>query len=144
MECVDREPSQEQARPRLQKKLNRLRRMRHSLELELLRLLPGEALVRAKVAVFGSLEVDGLSEVELLDNDTGPQVKVVTDDLDKLIRRLLRGAVGVDVDGKRFGNADRVGQLDERAASKTRSHNRLCNPAADIGGGSVDLGEILA
>lgn len=58
------------------------------LELQGLGLLPAEALVGAEVAVLGRLEVDGLGQVELLDNDTGSQVKVVTDDLDQLVRRL--------------------------------------------------------
>jgi hypothetical protein len=38
-----------------------------------------------EVAVLGRLEVDGVRKVELLDNDTRSQVKVVLDDLHKLI-----------------------------------------------------------
>lgn len=60
------------------------------------------------MAVLGSLEVDGASQVQLTDNDTGTEVKVVTDDLDKLIRGLLRGAVGVDVDGEGLSNTNGV------------------------------------
>ncbi len=39
------------------------------LELELLGLLPGEVLV-GEVTVLSGLEVDGVDEVELLDDDT--------------------------------------------------------------------------
>lgn len=39
------------------------------LELDDLRLLPGEVLV-GEVTVLGSFPVDGLREVQLLDNDT--------------------------------------------------------------------------
>lgn len=61
----------------------------NGLELELLGLLPAEALVGTEVTVLGSLEVDGLVQVELPDNDTRSEVKVVPDDLDKLLGGLL-------------------------------------------------------
>ena len=51
------------------------------LELELLGLLPGEFLV-GEVTVLSGLEVDGVDEVKLLDNDTGAEVEVVLDNLD--------------------------------------------------------------
>lgn len=114
------------------------------LKLEGLGLLPGEALVGAKVAVLGRLEVDGLGEVELLDNDTGAEVKVVADDLDKLIRVLLRGAVRVDVDRQRLRDTDGVRELDEGAAGEAGGDERLGDPAADVGSRAVDLGEVLA
>jgi len=63
------------------------------------------------VAVLRRLEVDRLSQIQLLDNDTGTQVEVVTDDLDQLSRSLLRSAVMVDVDGEGLGNTDGVRQL---------------------------------
>jgi len=51
------------------------------LELELLGLLPGEVLV-GEVAVLSGLEVDGVDEVKLLDDDTGAEVEVVLDNLE--------------------------------------------------------------
>lgn len=96
------------------------------------------------MTVLGGLEVDGLGQVKLLDDDTGPQVKVVTDDLDKLIGALGGGAVGVDVDGQRLGNTNGVGQLNESTASEAGSDQRLGDPSTDVGGRSVDLGEILS
>lgn len=57
------------------------------LELEGLWLLPWEALV-GEVTVLGGLVVDGLGKVEVLDNDTRTKVKVVTDDLNQLVRGL--------------------------------------------------------
>jgi hypothetical protein len=59
-----------------------------SLELKLLRLLPGEVLV-GEVPVLSGLVVDGLGEIELLDNDTRSHIKVVADDLDELVRGLV-------------------------------------------------------
>lgn len=114
------------------------------LELEGLGLLPGEGLVGAEVTVLGGLAVDGAGEVELLDDDTGAQVEVLVDDLDELVRGLVRGAVGVDVDGEGLGNADGVGELDESTAGEAGGDEGLGDPAADVGGGTVDLGEVLA
>lgn len=121
-----------------------MRQLCLGLELEGLGLLPGEALVGAKVAVLGRLEVDGLGEVELLDNDTGAEVEVGADDLDELIRVLLRGAVGVDVDRQGLRNTDGVRELDEATAGEAGGDERLGDPAADVGSRSVDLGEVLA
>ncbi len=96
------------------------------------------------MTVLGSLEVDGLGEVKLLDDDTGAQVEVVADDLDELIRGLGGGAVGVDVDREGLRDTDGVGELDESAAGEAGGNKGLGDPAADVGGGSVDLGEVLA
>lgn len=96
------------------------------------------------MAVLGGLKVDGLGEIQLLDNDTGAEVEVVTDDLDKLIRVLLRGAVGVDVDREGLSDTDGVRELDEGAAGEAGGDEGLGDPAADVGGGAIDLGEILA
>jgi len=96
------------------------------------------------MAVLGSLEVDRLGKIELLDNNAGAEVEVVADDLDELVRVLLRGAVGVDVDGEGLSNTNGVGELDQSTAGKTGSDEGLGDPAADVGGRAIDLGEILA
>lgn len=54
------------------------------LEFESLRLLPSEALV-GEVTVLGSLAVDRVDQVELLDNHTWTHVEVIADDLNKLV-----------------------------------------------------------
>lgn len=94
------------------------------LELELLGLLPGVVGV-AEVAVRGGLEVLGLLQAKLLDDDTGAEIPVVADDLDELSVSLLAGAVGVDVDGEGLGNTDGVRELDEDAAGEASSDERL-------------------
>lgn len=118
--------------------------MMSRLELESLGLLPGEALVGTKVAVLGSLEVDGAVQVELADNDTRSHVEVVTDDLDELLRGLLGGTVGVNVDREGLGDTNGVGQLDKGAAGKAGVDQGLGDPAGEVGSGTVDLGEILS
>lgn len=115
-----------------------------ALELESLGLLPVEVLVGAEVAVLGRLQVDGPCEVELLDDDTRAHVKVVADDLDELIRGLGGGAVGVDKYGQGLGDTDGVRQLDQGAAGKAGGDQGLGDPAGQVGGGTVDLGEVLA
>jgi hypothetical protein len=125
-----------------QKPTSPKRSLRTCLELESLGLLPGEALV-GEVTVLGGLEVDGLGKVELLDNDTGAEIKVLADDLDELIRRLLRGTVGLDEDGEGLGDTNGVGELDKGTAGKAGVNKGLGDPTADVGSGTVDLGVVL-
>lgn len=113
------------------------------LELELLGLLPGEALV-AEVTVLGSTVVDRVGEVELLDNDTGTEVEVLADDLDELVRRLVGGTVGLDEEREGLSNTNGVGELDETAASETSLNQGLGDPAGEVGSGTVDLGVVLS
>ena len=96
------------------------------------------------MAVLGGLKVDGLGKVELLDNDTGAEVEVVADDLDKLIGVLLRGAVGVDVDRQGLSDTDGVRKLDEGTTGEASGDEGLGDPAPDVGGRAIDLGEVLA
>jgi len=96
------------------------------------------------VAVLGGLEVDGLGEIQLLDDDTGPEVEVVADYLDELVRRLLRGAVGIDVDGEGLSDADGVRELDKGTTAEAGGDEGLGNPAADVGSRAVDLREVLS
>ena len=65
------------------------------LVVELLRLLPGKFLV-GEVAVLRSLLVDGLCEIEFLDNDSWSHIEIRTDNLYQLVRALIRRAVSFD------------------------------------------------
>lgn len=114
------------------------------LELESLGLLPAEVLVGAEVTVLGSLEVDGLGKVKLLDNDTGTHVEVVADNLDEVGRGLLGGAVGVDEDGEGLGNTNGVRQLHQATTGQVGGNQGLGDPSGQVGSGTVDLGEVLA
>lgn len=96
------------------------------------------------MAVLGRLEVDGVRKVELLDNDTRPQVKVVLDDLHKLIRVLVRCAVSLNEEREGLGNTNGVRQLDKSTASELGSDERLGDPASEVGSGAVDLGVVLS
>ena len=54
------------------------------------------------------------------------------------------GAVRVDIDRQRLGNADRIGKLNRAAAGKPGSDDILRQIAGDISGRPVDLGRVLA
>ena len=80
-------------------------------------MFPGETLV-AEMTVLGGSAVDGVSEVELLDDYTGPEVEVVMDDLDKFGTGFVAGSVGLDEERQWLGDANGVGQLDQSATSE--------------------------
>jgi hypothetical protein len=109
-----------------------------NLQREGLGLLPLEVLVR-EVAVLGCLAVDGVGEVEFLDDDTGAEVKVLEDDLNELVGGLIGGAVGLDEDGEGFGDTDGIGELDECAAGKLGVDERFGDPAGEVGRRTIDL-----
>jgi hypothetical protein len=113
------------------------------LELELLGLLPRVGRV-TEVTVRGGLEVLGLLEVELLNDESGAEVKVLADDLHELGVGLLAGAVGVDEDGEGLGDTDGVRELDEGTAGETGGDEGLGDPSGGVSGGTVDLGPVLA
>lgn len=113
------------------------------LELKSLWLLPTEVLV-GEVTVLGGLEVDWLGQVELLDNNSWAEVEVGVDDLDKLVRGSGRGSVGINEDGERLSNTDGVGKLNQSTASELGVDKGFGDPSGDIGGRSVNLGEILS
>lgn len=96
------------------------------------------------MAVLGGLEVLGLGEVQLLYDDTGAEVEVLVDDLDELVGATGGGAVAVNEDGKGLGDTNGVGELHERAASELGVDEGLGDPAGEVSGGTVDLGEVLA
>lgn len=96
------------------------------------------------MTVLGGAVVDGVDKVELLDDDTRPQVEVLADDLDKLVGGLVRGAVGLNEDGKRLGDTNGVRKLDESTAGETGLEQGLGDPAGKVSGRAVDLGVVLA
>ena len=97
-----------------------------------------------EVTVLGSGAVDGLDEVEFLDNNTRAQVEVVADDLDKLLRGLVRGAVRLHEDRQGLGDTDGVGELHQRSAGQLGRDQGFGDPSSQVSGGTVDLGVVLA
>lgn len=96
------------------------------------------------MAVLGRLAVDGVREVQLLDDDTRAQVEVLLDDFDELFGGLVRGAVGLNEKRKGLSYANGVGQLNEGATGQPGVNERLGDPARKVGSGAVNLGVVLA
>lgn len=96
------------------------------------------------MAVLGSLAVDGVDEVELLDNDTGTHVEVGVDDVDELLGALLGGTVSLNEDGEGLGDTNGVGELDESTTGELGVDEGLGDPTGEVGSRAVDLAVVLA
>lgn len=96
------------------------------------------------MAVLGRLVVDGVRQVELLDNYTGPQIEVLMDDLHQLVGALGAGAVRLDKDAEWLCNADGIRQLHQAATGEFGEHEGFGDPSCEIGGRTIDLGVVLA
>ena len=96
------------------------------------------------MAVVAGLSVDGLSQIQVSDYRSGPEIEGLADD----VRQLLVGqdacAIGVDHDGDGLRDADGVGQLDLAAVGKSCGDHVLGRVAGHVAGGAVHLGGILA
>lgn len=80
------------------------------LKFELTRLLPRKD-VATKVTVRCSFLVNWLGQIQLLNNHTRTQVKIVFDDLQQLRVGALSGAISVDKDGQWLSHTNGVGEL---------------------------------
>lgn len=96
------------------------------------------------MAVSGKLLVDRLAQVKLLDDRSRTQVEYVLDRLldDAVVNNT--GAEGLNHDGDRLCNADRVGELDLAALCQACRNDILCNPAGSIRAERLNLGRVLA
>ena len=74
----------------------------------------------------------------------GRQVHQLLQHLAQPLRVDLAGAVGVDVDRQRLGDADGVGELDGAALGEAGGDDVLGQIARGVGGRAVDLGRVLA
>lgn len=114
-----------------------------ALQRKLLDLLPSELLATEVSVAGGGLE-DGLVEAEVADDTTGAEVKVLLHELHEGLLVILGGAVSIDVDGERVGDTNGVGELDADTVAEVVGHEGLGDPAGGVGGGTVDLGAVLA
>mmetsp|Transcript_11622 Transcript_11622/g.43658 ORF Transcript_11622/g.43658 Transcript_11622/m.43658 type:complete len:390 (+) Transcript_11622:242-1411(+) len=113
------------------------------LKLQLLWGLPCESL-SSKVSICSSWAVNWGSQVQLLDDVVWSEVKVLVDNLQNLRIGLGSGAVGINVNGKRFCNTDSISQLNQASLSESSSNNGFCNPSCSVASGSVNLGWVLS
>ena len=66
------------------------------------------------MSIGGGLLEDGILQLEVLDNATGPEVEVLLDNLHELLLALGAGAVVKHGDRKRLSHTDGVGNLKSR------------------------------
>lgn len=111
--------------------------------MELLGLFPGES-GAAEMTVGGGLLVDGLLQIQCLDDFSRAKIEVLLHNLQKLLLALRRRAVAEDGDGEGLGDTDGVGDLDQDALAEAGLDEGLGDPAGGISGGTIDLGEVLA
>ena len=96
------------------------------------------------MAVGSSAGVDGAVELQVFADAAGAEVHGLGDGAGKLRFIDCASAVGVDVERKRFGNANRVGHLD-RAFFGIPSRNDIFGEVAGgVGSGAVNLRRIFA
>jgi len=96
------------------------------------------------VTVLGSLVVDGVGQVQFLDNDTRPHVEVLPDDLNELVGRLVASAVSLNEQTEWLSDTNGVRKLDKTAACELSLEQRLGDPTGEVSSGTIDLGVILA
>ena len=93
------------------------------------------------MAVSSSLSVDRSLEIELLDDVTGSETEVVSNDGGEVLIRssVLDGTVRIDMDGEGFGKTDSIRDLDEDSGGKAIGDKRLGNVSTVVSSRSVDL-----
>ena len=100
--------------------------------------------IHAKVAFHSSLTVDRCTELQFLNDTAGSQVAVFPQQGDHFLVCDLAGAIAVDTDGNRLGNADGISQLQLALVGQTGGNQVLGNVAGIVSAGAVHLGGILA
>ena len=97
-----------------------------------------------EVTVRGCLTIDRPLQVEHVDQPPGPQVEILSHEMND--RRLfeLAGTESVDADRGWFRYADRIADLDLAAFGDARGDDVLGHVPARVGGGSIHLRRVLA
>eukprot|EP00962_Isochrysis_galbana_P005563 scaffold1503_cov120-Isochrysis_galbana.AAC.12 len=100
----------------------------------------------AKVAVGGGDIVLRLAQLQVSGQGARPAVEVHLNNVGDGGRAqvALLGAVRLDEEGERLGDADGVRELDAGALGEAGLDDRLGHPAACVGGRPVHLGRVLA
>ena len=94
--------------------------------------------------ILSGLAVNRLREIQLLDNDAGPKVKVLVNDVHQLVAGLVAGAIGLNEDAEGLGDTDGIGKLHERAAGEAAVNDGFGDPAGKIGSRAVYLAVVFA
>src|SRR3954470_19705612 len=113
-----------------------------------IRLFPREAAIlvgsAAEVAVGGRAAIDGLVELQRAADVGRGEPEHLRQNLLELALVDLAGAVRVDQNRHRVGDADGIGDLDGAALSESRRDDVLGEITRGIGSRAIDLGRVLA
>ena len=96
------------------------------------------------MAVGRGLGVDRLVQPEVIADAVGREVDELAERLFELAFLDLAGAVEIDIDRERLGDADGIGELDRAAIGELGGDDVLGEIARCIGRGAIDLGRVLA
>src|SRR3569623_364436 len=110
-------------------------------------LFPGEECavgLAAEMAISGGALIDRRVELEMLANALRGQADELRQHFLQLRLRHGAGAMRVDIDRQRLGDADRIAQLDRATAGETCRDDVLGEVTRDIGRRAIALGRILA
>jgi len=98
------------------------------------------------VAKGRGLLVNRTEKVQITEDDSRAQVKVVVDNLKKVRIGVstFHRAIRVDKDRKRLGHTNSVGNLDKNTVAEPSVHKRLGHPTSSIGTRAIHLGGVLS
>ena len=96
------------------------------------------------MAILRRLEVDGVCQVQILDDNAWAEIEIVSNNLDKLVGSLVRSSVCIDEDRKRLGNSNGVRQLDHYATGELSVDKRFSYPSGDVGTRAIHLNESVS
>ena len=91
------------------------------------------------MAVLGCPAVYRLDEIQLLHNNTRSHVKILFNDLDKLLRAPVRSAVSLDEHRQRLRDPDGIRELHKGTTSQFGMYEGFSDPASKVRSRSVNL-----
>src|SRR5207302_8586270 len=92
----------------------------------------------AEMSVRGSTRVNRTVKLKMFPDAARGKPHNLEEGCLELFFRDLAGAVGIDIDGQRFGNADCVGKLERAALGEPGGDDVLGEVPRGIGGGAID------
>ena len=91
------------------------------------------------MAVLGCPAVYRLDEIQLLHNNTGSQIKILLDDLNKLVRAPVRSAVSLNEQRQRLRDSNGIGELHKGTTSQFGMDEGFGDPACKVRSRSVNF-----
>lgn len=106
--------------------------LQHRLQLDWFRLLPGE-FTSSEMAVAAGGLVHWVFKVEVLDNATRSEAKVLLNNIVELFLGVFAGSIASDVHGHGVGKPNSVGYLHKSSSAETCFDKGFSYPSCGIG-----------